>query len=268
MEAYFQYLAFSMEPGERGLMPPAIFTTLRMEFVGLSTVTNAALPVFVRPKCPDGSLSRGKLLLGVVGKDVTLSQLKADGMTEASVKAMITENLGSVRACDESYKYDRCKMQAIRGTEAECTSRVWEQSASNVCHRFMNRHYVLGTQPTQFGIAEEECRTMGGRLAELTLEDGEDQQHFLASIVPPDGAWIGLQPIKNTWTWIGSMRKAERGELERMWFLEPSKVGNCRGGFADPRGTLRNIGARTCGERMAFICEFDVATDALPKICK
>eukprot|EP00803_Ostreobium_quekettii_P006079 evm.model.scf_1342EXC.3 EVM.evm.TU.scf_1342EXC.3 scf_1342EXC:38101-43684(-) len=268
MEAYFQYLALSMEPPKGDSTPSAIFTPLTIDYVSLNNVSNVLYPVFVNPPCPDGSPSEGKLLLGVVGKDVTLRTLINDGLTEGRVKSMINENLGALRRCDGSYKYSHCELQRLRGTAAECPSNLQYPSGARKCHNFRTKHYFLETEPKQFRVARQQCQALGGRLAELSAEDGGDQQHFLATIVPPDGAWIGLTLVEDEWMWDASMLKVTKRMLEQLWVKTPPKVGGCRAGFIDPRGTLRNVGSRICQERMPFVCEFNATETEAPEVCQ
>ena len=95
----------------------------------------------------------------------------------------------------------------LRGSEGECPNRFWPPAQNRTCYGFENKRYVLEARPADFETARRECEAMGGALVELSAEGGSEEQRFLASIVPPDGAWIGLQPGSAGWTWIGTDRK-------------------------------------------------------------
>eukprot|EP00803_Ostreobium_quekettii_P005381 evm.model.scf_1018EXC.2 EVM.evm.TU.scf_1018EXC.2 scf_1018EXC:28708-29854(-) len=90
----------------------AVFTPLGPQWGSRGKKTNVAYPVFVKPRCADGTSSERKLLLAVIGKEVTLRVLQVeDGLGEEQVETMINENLGKTRVCNEVYRYDSCKLQ-------------------------------------------------------------------------------------------------------------------------------------------------------------
>eukprot|EP00803_Ostreobium_quekettii_P011640 evm.model.scf_1151.1 EVM.evm.TU.scf_1151.1 scf_1151:14516-17224(+) len=202
MPGYFQFLAFAMEDDtDRG----AIFTPLATDYRALSKRTNAVYPVFVKPKCANGTSSEWKRLLCVITKEVTLADLQEDGLGEKQVENMINENLGRLRVCNEVYVYDNCKLQDMRGPMSECPARSWNVSDAEKCYAFKGVRYVLVAEPTGFEEARQRCKDMSGRLAEPSTDQFKDDLHFLASIVPPDGAWIGLKPGEQ-WEFMSSSR--------------------------------------------------------------
>eukprot|EP00803_Ostreobium_quekettii_P010902 evm.model.scf_276.2 EVM.evm.TU.scf_276.2 scf_276:4684-11230(-) len=213
MEGYFQYLALAVERHLGGANEPVLFSPLYEDASGLGIMTTVSQPIFVNPRCAERNSTVGRLLLGIVAKDITLDSLLEAGLTQQMVETMIRESLGSFRRCNEDYKYAHCKMQTIRGAATECPHRLWNASMAetDMCYRFKGRHYLLRAEPKGFLSAAQSCTAIGGRLVELSDEgEGEgDQQHFLASIVPPDGAWIGLRPSAESagWQWVGSMRQ-------------------------------------------------------------
>ena len=64
----------------------------------------------------------------------------------------------------------------------------------------------------EFGAAKEQCQNWGGRLAELDPTNIEEEQHILAALAPPDGAWIGLHPKGNGWVWESAQNAVVRFE--------------------------------------------------------
>eukprot|EP00803_Ostreobium_quekettii_P008561 evm.model.scf_2226.1 EVM.evm.TU.scf_2226.1 scf_2226:15937-21372(-) len=282
MEAYFQFLGFSMEPHGYDQEPPITWSPIYLDSSGLGNMTTMVYPLFVAPKCSNGTTGNGKVLVAVIGKDVTLDMLKADGLNEKQTARMINDNLATVRKCSQEYNYSSCKLQSIRKTAAECPSappKVAETGSSETCFLLKDTYYVLNKTATPFLEAAKNCADLGGRLAEfdpIDLPDLEGNktsklvQHFLGSASPPDGAWIGLQPEgtgNNKWVWIGSRKKISNPEL-RLWINGPQKGLACHGGFVDPRGTLYNVGAKLCHEKTAFWCEFDAKVEDLPASCK
>eukprot|EP00803_Ostreobium_quekettii_P000004 evm.model.scf_348EXC.1 EVM.evm.TU.scf_348EXC.1 scf_348EXC:11917-13911(+) len=122
MGAYFQYIAFSMESTKA----PFFFTPIYQDAGGLGNMTTVAAPVFVRPSCTNGEAAGEQLLLGVVGKDVTLAELKESGLNRAQVEVMIDESLGNARACNEAYRYTDCKMQTpLTSAQPGKAARSW-----------------------------------------------------------------------------------------------------------------------------------------------
>eukprot|EP00803_Ostreobium_quekettii_P000993 evm.model.scf_885.1 EVM.evm.TU.scf_885.1 scf_885:144-5811(-) len=269
MAAYFQYLSFSMELHAN--VSDVTFSPVYGDFGGLGDMTTVVCPVFVSPKCSNGSESSERLLLGVVGKDVTLEMLEEEGLRRDELEQKIDENLGKARQCRQHYHYSNCKMQALRKfrarrpSQAQCPASRWTASDPDKCYKFKSKVYLLVGEAVKFEAALQRCSDLGGRLAELGPADPYEQQHFLASIVPPDGAWIGLQPVGRDWVWVGSQRQAQG---ERMWIAEPLKNTLCRGGFVDPRGIEFNVGARKCQEKTAFVCEFNSTAKDLPPECQ
>lgn len=81
---------------------------------GLGTVATAVYPVFVSPRCTNGTSSTKKLLLGVVGKDVLLSTFLTSGLTEVKARNVIKDDLSHHRECNGDYNYPRCKMQVCQ----------------------------------------------------------------------------------------------------------------------------------------------------------
>ncbi|CAD7698690.1 unnamed protein product [Ostreobium quekettii] len=255
MPGYFQFLAFAMEPETAR---SAIFTPTRSDFRTLTRRTNVVYPVFVNPRCANGTSSESKRLYAVIAKEVALRELKEDGLGEQQVEIMVDENLRRVRACNGAYKYDTCKLQEMRGPLSECPTRLWHPSGAEKCFAYRGMHYILETAPTDFMRAQQRCKDMGGWLAEPNVDQVNDDLHFLASIVPPDGAWIGLQP-GNPWKFLSSSLVVPDGLTAHLWFQEPPIIGSCRGGYVDPRGTHRNVWSRICSHKTAFVCQFKEA---------
>eukprot|EP00803_Ostreobium_quekettii_P005380 evm.model.scf_1018EXC.1 EVM.evm.TU.scf_1018EXC.1 scf_1018EXC:5720-9440(-) len=173
----------------------AVFTPVIPHWSSWGKKTNVAYPVFVNPRCTEGTSSERKQLLAVIGKEVTLRVLEEeDGLGEKQVERMINDNIAKTGKCNEDYKYDHCKLQELRGPMSECPARSWNASDAKNCYEFKGVHYVMVAEPTSFDEARQQCKDMGGRLAEPSVDQVKDELHFLASIVPPDGAWIGLRP--------------------------------------------------------------------------
>eukprot|EP00803_Ostreobium_quekettii_P011641 evm.model.scf_1151.2 EVM.evm.TU.scf_1151.2 scf_1151:46051-48697(+) len=253
MPGYFQFLAFAMEfDTDRN----ATFTPLVTDYRSLSKRTDVAYPVFVKPK---------KRLLGVIAKAVPLGDLKEDGLGEEQVENLINENLGRVRVCNEVYEYDNCKLQEMRGPMSECPARSWKAPDGETCYAFRGVRYVLVAEPTGFEEARQRCKDMGGRLAEPKVEEIKDDLHFFASIAPPDGVWIGLKP-DDQWRFLSSSQAVPDRLEYHLWFRKPPITGNCRGAYADPRGTHGNVGSRLCNDETAFLCQFDET--AQPEACQ
>eukprot|EP00803_Ostreobium_quekettii_P000008 evm.model.scf_348EXC.5 EVM.evm.TU.scf_348EXC.5 scf_348EXC:52372-56288(+) len=249
-------------------------------------MTTVAAPVFFRPSCANGAAAGEQLLAGVVGKDVTLEELAEAGLNRAQVEAMIDGSLAEARACNEAYRYTDCKMQVLRDSasshqfRAECPLRKWTSTGIERCYAFGDRHYLTMAELADFGTALERCEKLGGRLVDLGQEnDGghggafdenefRAKMHFLAAIAPPDGAWIGLQLQERTWEWLWSERQVNAAEAKLLWFVEPPKIGKCRGGYIDPRGTAHNVGSRLCQDKTTSICEFNTPLEALPPSCQ
>ncbi|CAD7697434.1 unnamed protein product [Ostreobium quekettii] len=211
MEAYLQYLALSMRPKDSN-SDPILSPTPTDPTTGEGGL-RVTFPVFAQPRCePNGDVETapgGARLLGVVGRDVTARMLEEEGFSGAGVTALVNDNNKMVRRCNEDYKCDRCQLQAIRGPLSQCPRRL--QSAQDVtqCYAFKNTTYVLRKEAKDFNAATEICGELGGRLVELKSEDVSGEQRFLASIAPPDGAWMGLQPVGGRWMWTGSMREID-----------------------------------------------------------
>eukprot|EP00803_Ostreobium_quekettii_P004200 evm.model.scf_1178EXC.1 EVM.evm.TU.scf_1178EXC.1 scf_1178EXC:13443-17623(+) len=264
MGPYFQYLAFAMEP--RPDRHHAVFTPLAPHWSSWSKKTNVAYPVFVNPRCTDRTSSKRKLLLAVIGKEVTLRVLEEeDGLGEKEVDSLIKENFAKTKVCNGDYEYDLCKLQELRGSTSECPARSWRASDREKCYAFKSVHYVLVAEPTDFEEAQQRCKDMGGRLAEPSVEQFKDDLHFLASIIPPDGAWIGLRPGPQ-WKFLSSSQDVPERLTRDLWFTKPSISGSCRGSYVDPRGTLHNVGSRLCNDETAFVCQLDETTQ--PELCK
>eukprot|EP00803_Ostreobium_quekettii_P002620 evm.model.scf_2754.1 EVM.evm.TU.scf_2754.1 scf_2754:7416-9168(-) len=242
MEAYLQYLALSMRPKDSN-SDPILSPTPTDPTTGEGGL-RVTFPVFAQPRCePNGDVETapgGARLLGVVGRDVTARMLEEEGFSGAGVTALVNDNNKMVRRCNEDYKCDRCQLQAIRGPLSQCPRRL--QSAQDVtqCYAFKNTTYVLRKEAKDFNAATEICGELGGRLVELKSEDVSGEQRFLASIAPPDGAWMGLQPVGGRWMWTGSMREVAKAIQERLWFSEPSSNATCGACFIDPRGIRAN----------------------------
>eukprot|EP00803_Ostreobium_quekettii_P000822 evm.model.scf_2522.1 EVM.evm.TU.scf_2522.1 scf_2522:2291-3532(-) len=117
------------------------------------------------------------------------------------VRNMINRNLARVRACNQGYRYGNCKLQEMRGPLSECPARSWRPSGETKCYAYGGRRYVLETQPAGFEAAQRRCKDMGGRLADPSVDQFNEDLHFLASIAPPDGAWVGLKP-GSPWTFL------------------------------------------------------------------
>ena len=98
-------------------------------------------------------------------------------------------------------------VEVLRKSEGECPHRLQPPPGTRTCYHFAEKYYVLEPQTEEFQVARQQCENMGGVLVEIGPEEPEEEQHFLASIVPPDGAWIGLQPVNKQWLWISSKRK-------------------------------------------------------------
>eukprot|EP00803_Ostreobium_quekettii_P000007 evm.model.scf_348EXC.4 EVM.evm.TU.scf_348EXC.4 scf_348EXC:69701-71369(-) len=184
----------------------AIFTPLVPHWGSWGNKTNVAYPVFVNPRCADGKSCGRKLLLGVIGKEVTLRELKEeDGLGQTQVENMINENLAKARVCNEAYRYDQYKLQEMRGPMSECPARLWSASDAKKCYAFKGVRYALVPETASFEEARQRCNDMGGRLAEPSVDQVKEDLHFLASIVPPDGAWIGLRP-GDPWEFLDSSK--------------------------------------------------------------
>ncbi|CAD7699147.1 unnamed protein product, partial [Ostreobium quekettii] len=111
MEGYFQYLALAVERHLGGANEPVLFSPLYEDASGLGIMTTVSQPIFVNPRCAERNSTVGRLLLGIVAKDITLDSLLEAGLTQQMVETMIRESLGSFRRCNEDYKYAHCKMQ-------------------------------------------------------------------------------------------------------------------------------------------------------------
>ena len=116
MEAYFQFLAFSMETHENDPELPFILSPIYEDAGGLGEMITVVNPVFVSPTCSNGTAATEKLLLGVLGKDVTLTELlEQHGLNREMVETMVHKNLNSARVCNQANRYGQCKMQVGTG---------------------------------------------------------------------------------------------------------------------------------------------------------
>ena len=132
MEAYFQFLAFSMETHKDEPNRPFILSPIYEDADGLGEMITVIYPVFVSPTCSNGTAATKKLLLGVLGKDVTLSELLEQyGLNREMVEGMVHNNLDDTRVCNQPNRYGHCKMQVGTGACESSRTGYWNDGDDN-----------------------------------------------------------------------------------------------------------------------------------------
>ncbi|CAD7697429.1 unnamed protein product [Ostreobium quekettii] len=272
LAAYFQYIAFSRE--QFSIEDQFLLSPLYEDASGLGTITTATCPVFISPRCANGKTSTQRLLLGVVAKDAPIAELRDKyGLNEDQIRNAIRNDLTNARRCDGNYDYGNCKMQVLRGSALECPILRRDPPLPQACYRLRNVTYMVNATRVDFQAASRRCSDAGGRLADLGMLSVEGKEvfgearHFLSTVVPPDGAWMGLQLVMRKWAWLGSNAEADFLQDE-LSLRHPGSGGSCFAGFIDPRGARNNFGGENCQEEKAFVCAFDDGEDSPPLACR
>eukprot|EP00803_Ostreobium_quekettii_P003181 evm.model.scf_371.2 EVM.evm.TU.scf_371.2 scf_371:17986-30545(+) len=187
---YTRFLAW----GRQGL--DVIWSNFYIDDAGLGNMTTAAMPIY----SPGAGNGIPGLLVGVVGKDVLVSQLQAD---DEDFKGVVDRIIERTSVC---YKTDlsACQYQVLRGDKAECPDTF----PPAACYHLEPRGAYFTMDPSQklpYDEADLECLALGGRLAEF---NSKEEQMLVSGLASREGSWIGLSlrhdEIPLTWRWIQS----------------------------------------------------------------
>jgi len=262
---YTRFLAW----GRRGL--DVIWSNFYVDDGGLGNMTTAAMPVYA----PDTAEGVPGLLVGVVGKDVLVSQLEQDDKDFQTVFDRIIKRTAT---CREN-ELQPCQLQVLRGKEAECPERFDDKT----CYFLeeVGKFYMDETvSKLNFEKAREKCMELGGDLAEIHTEA---EHRFLSGLAVRDGSWIGLRldtsSFTYVWRWLKSGHEVKApfkafidddlnstGDgvpAEKLWAVRVKDVQDC--GTIDRRGLDHNVVDVDCDQEMAYICEFEA--DNAPTEC-
>ncbi|CAD7701847.1 unnamed protein product [Ostreobium quekettii] len=250
---YTRFLAWT----RRGL--DVIWSNFYVDGAGLGNMTTAVMPVYA-PETSDGIPG---LLIGVVGKDVLVSELEADDADFEDVFKRLIELSSFCRPPEESV----CQLQVLRGKESQCPDII-EQRPCFYMDSEKKYYTTVPENKLPFEEAAEACIKLGGHLA----EPKSDVAHaFLSSLATREGCWIGLRlgnspPFR--WRWEVSEEEAEQiprtdPEGSSFWASRAKGANECAA--IDRRGRRKNVFDVSCKKEMAFVCEFE-ATKA-PEQC-
>jgi len=252
----------------------AIATRIYPDAGGYGLVTTLMIAVW-------GSADRDKELLGVVGTDVILSRLleAADGSQEV----LNAELDARAPRCTVNTTHGRplmltpCQIQAARGDYncpalADPTRRARELTRYD-CWRATKRVYVPYTEKVTRADAAALCaeRLPGGTLATFA---GVRENALAASLLPEDGAWIGMR-LGDEDRWMADRPETDDATSSQRplpffasWAPGQPATGDkgddadltCAA--ADRRGTVANWFVADCKGRRPLLCSFPV--DRLP----
>jgi len=258
--------------GRRGL--DVIWSNFYVDDGGLGDMTTAAMPVY----SPDTAKGMPGVLIGVVGKDVLVSQLEQDDEDFIAVFNRIIERTS---VCRKS-KLNVCQLQVLRGKKAECPDVLPDAQ----CYFLQDTDSFYMSDPSQklaFEEAEAACVALGGQLTEV----GSGSEHaFLSGLATSTGSWIGLRKKGSEFSWLqsgGSVlsptasaeadSSTEAGEdvitgtegvLEAdLWAIRAEGKNDCA--TIDRRGTIKNVVDVNCSAERTFICKFDA--QSAPEQC-
>ena len=222
---------------------------------GLGRMNTLTFPVFYQPHddCP-------AIHYGVVGADMRLSEYKGESIwTDTdSFKNEVT-NWNEHAEC-VSVSVDPCHLQVLREKDAQCVYPL-ERPENEKCFRFKEHiYYVEESEVMKLEEAKEHCLSLSGQM--IAPQDIEER-HFLATLIPPDGAWINIT-VENEieWMWPNGARveQNEKKNIQRTcdYPVPP-------GFFMDPREYENNIQCVQHILQKAVVCRFDAHQN--PEVC-
>lgn len=228
-----------------------IWSQFYEDFSGLGTMTTGTRPIF---SLSEHGNSKGKLL-GVVGYDIRMADLEANGLKYEEIVGQLSQHIG---ACSV-HSIDQCQLQFLRGQEHSCPVSY---PLSRCYKRTNNIFYssVSSAERLSFDQAVDFCQKEGGRLAEIT---SEEDQIFYASISALEGSWIGLNRSKSSdWRWI-SGRAVSREVVQ--------SIRNQKGRYCaalDSSSVKNNVEGRSCSDELPFLCQFNTSRTKSVPLCQ
>jgi len=228
---------------------------LYMDGGGLGRMNTLVMPVFFQPRedCP-------AIHYGVIGADMPVSIYEESGVDWDSPSfSLFVSNWNEDLSC-RSEEIDRCTMQVLRGPDAQCVYPLDNREGPR-CYRFGDHYYLVNDTEPGFTLraAENFCTDNNGQLiAPREIEE----RRFLATLVPPDGAWINL-------TWRGSRMTWPDGMVvdhdQQIRIEMTCNNAWSRGFYMDPRSFDDNIQCSQNLQRRPAICRFPL--DNPPDAC-
>lgn len=154
---------------------------------GLGLMNTLTMPVYYHPyeNCPF-------IQFGVIGVDMTAAFYQREGIVFPGEDFNLSVSNWNFDL--DCFPLEReasvCEMQVIRGSREECVYPL-EPFESSKCYSFMNHTYFINyTNLVPLQAAKDFC---AGENGELVAPTERDEIKFLATIVPPDGAWVDLR---------------------------------------------------------------------------
>jgi len=228
-----------------------IWSQFYEDFSGLGTMTTGTRPIFTLNE--QGNI-KGKLL-GVVGYDIRLADLEANGLKYEEILGQLSQHIGACRV----HSIDQCQLQILRGQEHSCPVSY---PLSRCYKRTTNIFYssISSAERLSFDQAMDFCQKKGGRLAEIT---SEEDQIFFAGISSLEGSWIGLNRSETSdWRWISG--RAVSKEVAK-------SIRNQKGKYCaalDSSSVKDNVEGRSCSDELPFLCQFNTSRTKSVPLCQ
>jgi len=226
---------------------------------GLGQMNTLVMPVFYQPAsiCPP-------IHYGVIGVDRPKEiyydnavDFKSNGF-DLVVQIWNQDLLGCTYDVES-----RCALQVLRGEEFQCPYPMDEDRSQPKCYGFQDHIYFIDYANLKtMSEALQYCKEVGG---ELISPRETAERRFLATIVPPDGAWINLTHNGTGLLWasgevdadVPSQIKIQRTCEEQAW--------GSFGYFMDPRNFEDNIQCSQAIQIRPPVCRFDAGQ--VPPVC-
>lgn len=249
----------------------AVASEMYEDAFGLGDIFTMAQPIYSRT---------GRKLVGVVGTDVTVAEVRA--IVGDSAGNMIDELSQEGENCRNRSERSSCQLQSLRSgsRSGQCADILpgsrGKDPGQSLCYRVgdVDTLYIRLFAIETWSEAQRMCAELGdgGSFAKV---DSGGKNTFLAGAFSLDGSWIGL--------------RAEQGE--GLKWEDGSAVGNVSYGFsegvnpqtlvneihekeisdacvsADRRGTTGNWNVVSCNAKRDFMCEVAVGSVAASTHC-
>lgn len=266
LNPFYRLLSSSQWSPDPPKVENAVASELYDDAGGFGRMTSLTLPIY----------GTNRALLGLVGTDITLRELKeAAGDSLAVVQRSLNQRAPKCRTDFKEKKplvLSGCEVQEARGADfcpalADVQRRAWEKARYDCWQGGRNTVYV--PYPTKSSRAEADawCRLRhpGGTLA--IIEDATDNG-LVSSLLGEDGTWLGVtRPEGSTGTtsWVndrptGAGNGSPGGAAFRSWAREqPASEQDLTCVAADRRGGKDNWFASDCIRPRHVLCSFPLA---------